>query len=67
MVLYVFATRSLVANSLAAVGVELVVAALGYLITFLFFGISVKERHLYLSKAAELTTRWRPQMATEGA
>jgi O-antigen/teichoic acid export membrane protein len=67
MALYVSATRSLVASSLAAVGVELVMAAGIYLITFLFFGISVKERRLYVSRAAELTTRWRPQMATEGA
>jgi O-antigen/teichoic acid export membrane protein len=67
MALYVIATRSLVASSLAAVGVELVMAAGIYLITFLFFGISVTERRLYLSRAAELTTRWRPQMATEGA
>jgi O-antigen/teichoic acid export membrane protein len=67
MVLYVSATRSLVANSLAGVGVDLAMASLVYLVTFLYFGISVKERHRYLSKAAELTTRWRLQMATEGA
>jgi O-antigen/teichoic acid export membrane protein len=67
MVLYVSATRSLVGSSLAAVGAEGVTAALVYLLTFLFFGISAAERRLYLSKAAELTTRWRLQMVAEGA
>ena len=66
MTLYVTATRSLVANSLAAVVVEVAAASLVYLVTFLFFGISATERQLYLSKAAELTTRWRVQTAPEG-
>jgi O-antigen/teichoic acid export membrane protein len=67
MALYVGATRSLAAGSLAAVAVELVMAAGIYLIAFLFFGISVRERRLYMSRAAELTARWRPQLAAEGA
>jgi O-antigen/teichoic acid export membrane protein len=67
MALYVMATRSLVANSLVAVGVEIATASLVYLVAFLFFGISVTERQLYLSKVAELTSRRRLQTATEGA
>jgi O-antigen/teichoic acid export membrane protein len=67
MVLYISATRSLVGSSLAAVGAEGGMAALVYLLTFLFFGISGAERRLYLSKVAELITRRRLQMVTEGA
>lgn len=57
MTAYVLATRDLIPSTLPAVAAEIAVACAVYEIVFVFFGISAKHRHLYLSKAAELVHR----------
>lgn len=65
MVLFLIATRSLVGDSLIAVGVEVAMAALVYVAAFVFLGLSADERRFYLSKAGALAARWRLQPASE--
>jgi len=60
MTVYVTLTRSLVGDTILAVGVEIAAAVLVYAATFLFFAIGRDERRLYLSKAYELAAAWRP-------
>jgi O-antigen/teichoic acid export membrane protein len=69
MAAFVWATRSLVAPNLMAVGAEMALAALVYAATFLVFGIKSVERRFYFAKAFELTGRWRPapRPLSEGA
>jgi O-antigen/teichoic acid export membrane protein len=69
MAVYISLTRSLVATSLIAVCVEMVLALAVYTIVFLFFGIAPEERRLYLAKASELTAGWRHavRVVPEGA
>jgi hypothetical protein len=47
----------LIAPTLLAVAAEIGAACAVYAIVFVFFGISAKHRHLYMSKAAELMHR----------
>jgi O-antigen/teichoic acid export membrane protein len=56
---YVLLTRSLVGDSLVAVGAEMVAAVGVYAITFLLVGVSTRERRFYLSQLAELGGRLR--------
>jgi O-antigen/teichoic acid export membrane protein len=51
---YVMLTRSLVGDSLVAVGAEMVAAVAVYAITFLLVGVSTSERRFYMAKLAEL-------------
>jgi len=69
MAAYVLLTAPLVGRSLPAVGIEMVVAAGVYGMTFLFFGISSLERRFYFSKLAALGSRWRALVpsVSEGA
>jgi O-antigen/teichoic acid export membrane protein len=67
MALFILATRSHVGPSLAAVAVEVCLAGLVYLVTFVFFGIRAVERRFYFHKISELTARWRPIPLSEGA
>jgi hypothetical protein len=66
---YVTLTRSVVGDSLVAVGAEMVAAVLVYAITFLLVGVSTSERRFYMSKLAELGGRLRLQTpaVSEGA
>ncbi len=66
---YVMLTRSLVGDSLVAVGAEMAAAVVVYAITFLLVGVSTSERRFYMSKLAELGGRLRLHMPTvsEGA
>jgi O-antigen/teichoic acid export membrane protein len=57
MTAIVLATRDLIAPSLLAVAAEIAAACIVYGIVFVFFGISARHRHLYVSKAAELMHR----------
>jgi O-antigen/teichoic acid export membrane protein len=57
MTIFVLATRDLIAPTLLAVAAEIGAACAVYAIVFVFFGISAKHRHLYVSKAAELMHR----------
>jgi O-antigen/teichoic acid export membrane protein len=68
MVAYVEATVSFVGDSLVAVGAEMAAAAAVYVTTFVFFGLSRRERRFYFEKLAALTARWRTPVAhVEGA
>jgi O-antigen/teichoic acid export membrane protein len=57
MTVFVLATRDLIASTLLAVAAEIGAACAVYAVVFVFFGISAKHRHLYMSKAAELIHR----------
>ena len=59
MTAFVLATRELVPTTLIAIGCEMTVAWAVYGAVFVFFGISADQRHLYLSKGAELIRRRR--------
>jgi hypothetical protein len=50
----IVATRRLVPDTLVAVGAEMGAGILVYALVFLLFGISARERHLYLSQASAL-------------
>jgi hypothetical protein len=67
MVLYVALTQPFIGDSLIAVGLEIVAAALVYVVTFLFIGVSVHDRRLYLAQVGALASRRRLQPASEGA
>ena len=67
MTIAVLATRDLVPITLLAVGMEMAVAGLIYLLVFVFFSISAGERHFYLSKARELFRRAPAIPLAEGA
>jgi O-antigen/teichoic acid export membrane protein len=68
MALFVVATKGLVADSLIAVAAEIAAAGAVYLATFIFFGLSTRERSFYLSKLGELTAQWHLRAApSEGA
>lgn len=67
MVLFIMASRPWVGTSLAAVTLDVAVAALVYFFTFIFFGIGREERRFYFSKLVELTARRRLQPLSEGA
>ena len=54
MTAYIVATRALVPDTLLAVGAEMSAGILVYALVFLLFGISARERHLYLSQASVL-------------
>jgi O-antigen/teichoic acid export membrane protein len=61
MAAFVLATRDLIPVTLPAVAAEIAAACAVYGIVFIFFGISARHRHLYLSKAAELMHRRTPR------
>jgi O-antigen/teichoic acid export membrane protein len=67
MVVYIVATRPWVGGSLLAIVVDVGIAGLVYLFTFVFFGISAEERRFYFARLGDLTSRWRLQPVSEGA
>ena len=70
MAAYIEVTRPFVPISLVPVLIDMAVASLVYVATFLAFGISATERRFYLSKIFEATglpSTWRPAIATEHA
>src|SRR5207249_2322955 len=69
MAFYIWLTRDLVADSLVAIGAEMLVGVALYGAIFLFFAVSRAERRLYLSKANELaaTVRITARPVPEGA
>jgi len=70
MAAYIEVTRPFVPISLIPVLIDMAVASLVYVATFLAFGISAAERRFYLSKIFEATglpSAWRPAIATEHA
>jgi O-antigen/teichoic acid export membrane protein len=54
MTAYIVATRALVPDTLLAVGAEMSAGILVYALVFLLFGVSARERHLYLSQVSAL-------------
>jgi hypothetical protein len=68
MTAFVFATRDLVPTNLIAIGAEMAAACVVYAAVFVFFGLTGSQRHLYVSKAAELVRRRAARQAvSEGA
>ncbi len=57
MTAYIAATRALVPDTLVAVGAEMGAGILVYALVFLLFGISARERQLYLSQASAMILR----------
>jgi O-antigen/teichoic acid export membrane protein len=57
MAAFVASTRSLVAPSMPAIGLELAAAVAVYCVVFLAFGVTVRERQLCIGKALELIGR----------
>jgi O-antigen/teichoic acid export membrane protein len=68
MTAYILATRDLVPETLPAVGAEMCAGVLVYAIVFMLFGISARERRLYVSQVSALILQ-RPahQPVPEGA
>jgi len=68
MTVFVEATLPLIGRSLPAVGAEMIAAAAVYGLTFLFFGVSARERRFYFSKLTALGALWRgPVVVSESA
>jgi O-antigen/teichoic acid export membrane protein len=68
MTAFLLATRDQIPITLPAVGAEMAVACAIYAGVFVFFAISAEQRHVYLSKAAELIRRRATRHAvSEGA